>query len=63
MWWLCVVVVCGGCVWWLCVVVVCGGCVWWLCVVVVCGGVKRLRGLCVWLCEVVKVVEWGCVKW
>ena len=37
-WWLGVVVVCGGCVWWLCVVVVCGGCAWWLGVVVVCGG-------------------------
>ena len=32
--------------------------------VVVCGGcVKWLRWLCVWLCEVVEVVEWGCVKW
>ena len=46
MWWLYVVVVCGGCVWWLCVVVVCGGCVWWLYVVVVCGG-------CVVLCDYV----------
>jgi len=34
--WLCVLVVCLGCVSWVCVLVVCLGCVSWLCVLVVC---------------------------